>query len=669
MRRRSERKKSTEVVQSPSPAVKSSRKTRQSTQNEALLNLHKNGEVVPNKVDNEEPKLQSKSIKSLLDSNNGSSEALNNEDAKPNTNKEQKLDTIEEVQTQNENIQIEKPKDKTETCESDDKELSPATGSLKETPHTEIDKNNEEAPPPKVSMSIDETIDSVEKEKEISEEDTKSRSDTAQNKKDKKTNEAQEAEENSKDIELEKAKNNNSQEKTETTTTTGSETTKNLGRHKEVRTQIVLRNNEQENDENDELNPSNEGTKVTRKRRWLSKKTSGSTSQVLAISTDSLKNLISDVKPVPLSDIKLESSSDVEEVDSEREEQTAPVISLKTKPENSSVLEKERLIRKKYENPTRKVAVFNDDRPPVIPTKKETSSILCIKNLVRPFTVLQLKGLLARTGKIVEDRFWIDKIKSKCYVQYETEDQAVETRHALHGVRWPTSNPKCLSVDFGTAAEMDKVMSSSHDTVAQVGQEVGRENLVVGTGWDRDRDRFEFEEKKIAIGRPVREWDVGKREELEIEADLARKREKIRGGGERNERIVLKDGADKERRNEERSVRNSDRKRRSSDPERRRSLSSSPARKLKKKNNDPPLRLLDDLFRKTKTTPCIYWLPLTPEQIAEKEAFRLRRVAEHQERIKQRELEKQKDREREREKERSRRRDGYRSNGRRRSNT
>lgn len=35
-----------------------------------------------------------------------------------------------------------------------------------------------------------------------------------------------------------------------------------------------------------------------------------------------------------------------------------------------------------------------------------------------------------------------------------------------------------------------------------------------------------------------------------------------------------------------------------------------------KKDNEPPLRLLDDLFRKTKTTPCIYWLPLTPEQVS-----------------------------------------------------
>lgn len=35
---------------------------------------------------------------------------------------------------------------------------------------------------------------------------------------------------------------------------------------------------------------------------------------------------------------------------------------------------------------------------------------------VRPFTLGQLKELLGRTGTLVEDGFWIDKIKSHCYV-------------------------------------------------------------------------------------------------------------------------------------------------------------------------------------------------------------------------------------------------------------
>lgn len=35
---------------------------------------------------------------------------------------------------------------------------------------------------------------------------------------------------------------------------------------------------------------------------------------------------------------------------------------------------------------------------------------------VRPFTLGQLKELLNRTGTVVEEGFWIDKIKSHCYV-------------------------------------------------------------------------------------------------------------------------------------------------------------------------------------------------------------------------------------------------------------
>ena len=33
------------------------------------------------------------------------------------------------------------------------------------------------------------------------------------------------------------------------------------------------------------------------------------------------------------------------------------------------------------------------------------------------------------------------------------------------------------------------------------------------------------------------------------------------------------------------------------------------------KVEEPPAKLLDDLFRKTKAAPCIYWLPLTDEQV------------------------------------------------------
>jgi len=37
----------------------------------------------------------------------------------------------------------------------------------------------------------------------------------------------------------------------------------------------------------------------------------------------------------------------------------------------------------------------------------------------------------------------------------------------------------------------------------------------------------------------------------------------------------------------------------------------------RKDEEEVPAKLLDDLFRKTKATPCIYWLPLTDELVSE----------------------------------------------------
>uniref|UniRef100_A0A1A9W021 RRM domain-containing protein n=1 Tax=Glossina brevipalpis TaxID=37001 RepID=A0A1A9W021_9MUSC len=405
----------------------------------------------------------------------------------------------------------------------------------------------------------------------------------------------------------------------------------------------------------------------TRKRRWITKKAAESKEPVLAISTDSLKTLIADVHPVPLSDVQLESSSEVEElVHSEREEgEKSPSPEPERRRETNDKVDKSSKplakTQKNQQQYSDKVTALvsgagvgpvSVQRSPS-PARNQTSSVLYITNLVRPFTVLQLKGLLARTGKIVEDGFWIDRIKSKCYVEYETEDEAIETRHALHGVRWPVSNPKCLNVDFGLKSDMLKAVESTKEDCPKFGQDANKDNLLMGTGWSRERPE---EEKKG--NRPVREWDVGKKENLEREKntkDAEKRRERSR------ETDVLR------LRETERNERDKERRRRDREREPR-STSLTPVRKQKKKDNDPPLRLLDDLFRKTKATPCIYWLPLTPEQIAEKEALQKKRLEEQKQRLKQRELEREKEREKERNRQSERERDRDRDHRRNRSN-
>lgn len=54
-------------------------------------------------------------------------------------------------------------------------------------------------------------------------------------------------------------------------------------------------------------------------------------------------------------------------------------------------------------------------KEPVL-TSEPPSEILYIRGLTRPFSLMQLKGLLSRYGKLLEEGFWLDKIKSQCFV-------------------------------------------------------------------------------------------------------------------------------------------------------------------------------------------------------------------------------------------------------------
>lgn len=48
-------------------------------------------------------------------------------------------------------------------------------------------------------------------------------------------------------------------------------------------------------------------------------------------------------------------------------------------------------------------------------------------------------------------------------LQYSNEDQAFETRQALHGISWPMSNPKKLHVEYATNEDMEAARESSKE--------------------------------------------------------------------------------------------------------------------------------------------------------------------------------------------------------------
>ncbi|XP_074555237.1 apoptotic chromatin condensation inducer 1b isoform X2 [Halichoeres trimaculatus] len=473
---------------------------------------------------------------------------------------------------------------------------------------------------------------------------------------------------------------------------------------------------------------SETGAAGGRKRRWGSSTSVTAKKPSISITTDSLKSLIPDIKinqeaVVDLHPEELQLSGDEENLDNSRgdqdqglkirrtvtqvvpdesqengqtneeeevektenetkrrpsrdkrknsvsEETSEAQTSVKLEAEAQKVTPSDSLVRRSISQQKSGVSVTIDDpvrtnRQPSPPHGK-VSNIVHVTNLVRPFTLGQLKELLSRTGSLVEDGFWIDKIKSHCFVTYATTEEAVATRAALHGVKWPQSNPKVLSVDFSEQDELDfnkgilKPEKEPDHVNAQHGVPQPRLPPLMPErdrnrerNRDQDRDRDRERDRGGPAGGGGGGGGVGGVRDLwaEREREMER-RERARGEREWDRdkiREFARPGED-------------DRRSRSRDRERRRrERNRSKERKTEKKEkgDEPPAKLLDDLFLKTKAAPCIYWLPLTEEQVAQRLLDRTERQKEREKRRKELEEEDKKREEEKKERLKVREKDG-----------
>uniref|UniRef100_A0A669CVI1 Apoptotic chromatin condensation inducer 1b n=1 Tax=Oreochromis niloticus TaxID=8128 RepID=A0A669CVI1_ORENI len=433
------------------------------------------------------------------------------------------------------------------------------------------------------------------------------------------------------------------------------------------------------------------GTAAGRKRRWGSSTAVTAKKPSISITTDSLKSLIPDIKVsqeavVELHPEELQLSGDEENPDASRsdpdkglkirrtvtqivpgssqengqtKEEEEEVEKMETeKPrrtsrDNRKITPSDSLVRRSISQQKSGVSVTIDDpvrttRQPS-PPRGKVSNIIHVTNLVRPFTLGQLKELLNRTGSVVEEGFWIDKIKSHCYVTYATTDEAVATRAALHGVKWPTSNPKVLSVDFCEQTELDfhkgvLKPDKEEDPVPQPAAPPTRlPPLMPERDRERDRDRDRERERERERDRGVRDLWAEREREMQ-------RRERARGEREWDRDKVREFARPGEDGRRSRS-RDRDRKRRE------RAKSKERKTDKKEKADEPPAKLLDDLFLKTKTAPCIYWLPLTEEQVAQRLLDRTERQKERERRHKELQ-EEEKKREEEKERLKGREKDG-----------
>ncbi|XP_035005246.2 apoptotic chromatin condensation inducer 1b [Hippoglossus stenolepis] len=433
---------------------------------------------------------------------------------------------------------------------------------------------------------------------------------------------------------------------------------------------------------------SETATAAGRKRRWGSSTAVTAKKPSISITTDSLKSLIPDIKVnqeavVELHPEELQMSGDEENLDNshsdqdkglkirrtvtqvvpgdsqengqtneeeevEKPEKEKPRRTSRDKRKNSlseeaaesqtsvnldveakKVTPSDSLVRRSISQQKSGVSITIDDpvraaRQPS-PPRGKISNIIHVTNLVRPFTLGQLKELLSQTGTLVEDGFWIDKIKSHCFVTYTTAEEAVSTRSAIHGVKWPSSNPKVLSVDFCEQDELD-----FHKGVLKPDKE---EDHVPPPSAPQNRLPPLMPERERGVA-GVRDLWAERQREME-------RRERARGEREWDRdkvREFARPGEDGRR------SRSRERERRRKE----RAKSKDKKSDKKEKGDEPPAKLLDDLFLKTKAAPCIYWLPLTEDQATQRILDRKERQKERERRCKQQQEDEDKKREEER---------------------
>lgn len=82
----------------------------------------------------------------------------------------------------------------------------------------------------------------------------------------------------------------------------------------------------------------------------------------------------------------------------------------------------------------------------VPPSSKTPTNSLRIDNFLRPFTLKAVQELLGKTGTVVS--FWMDHIKTHCYVTYASAEEAIETRNAVCNLQWPVNGGRLLMADF-----------------------------------------------------------------------------------------------------------------------------------------------------------------------------------------------------------------------------
>ncbi|KAJ2493245.1 hypothetical protein IWW37_000708 [Coemansia sp. RSA 2050] len=90
-------------------------------------------------------------------------------------------------------------------------------------------------------------------------------------------------------------------------------------------------------------------------------------------------------------------------------------------------------------------------------TQPTSGDSLFIKNLERPLTVYRLEEMLGKYGTV--DDIWLNSIKTRGYVSFETTEQAVSAHASINGQRFPPEHGKVIECGFITRMRLKELIS------------------------------------------------------------------------------------------------------------------------------------------------------------------------------------------------------------------
>ncbi|CAI5733819.1 unnamed protein product [Hyaloperonospora brassicae] len=159
-----------------------------------------------------------------------------------------------------------------------------------------------------------------------------------------------------------------------------------------------------------------------------------------------------------------------------------------------------------------------------------------VDNFVRPFTLNAVKALVQECGPFVEGGFWMDAIKTHCFVTYTSPKIAENTIAALNGKLWPPENGRSLKVRLVDHTAMEVAQFGEANIPSLPKREGSSEQAPARPEVTIDEFFLKTETKPVLYYLPLTDDQIQQKKERLRQPEGQPRKRRHRGGRKRNRR-------------------------------------------------------------------------------------------------------------------------------------